>query len=131
LKSQLDSTLAEVEAITEHLEKQKLSPTTETCAPLNEGAHSLSSSPPFTTPMPTARRKTSGGDSQLQSKQPLPQPRSLPRPLKDEEAQRKQSPNSKEEGKVFLRQSSWASREQVVFQYIFQPTFAEKLLLIF
>ena len=54
LKSQLDSTLAEVEAIAEHLEKQKK-------APLEKSVSDFSVKPKISmdVPKPTVRRKTS------------------------------------------------------------------------
>lgn len=109
LKSQLDSTLAEVEAIAEHLEKQK---------------KPEKNSPEFP-PKPTIRRKTS---EQLLTTRTLPKnlnpenggarPRervsltSPPNPVPRTAVT--SSSVSELSGKpVMLRQSSWASREQI------------------
>ena len=116
LKTQLDSTIAEVEAIAEHLEKQKSSPSSESGSV--ERRQKLSeTTPPSAAPKPTLRRVSSGGDSAT----PQPQPRPTPRTIKSDDSKSKQSPPPsqpqppKEDttNRVFLRQSSWASREQI------------------
>ena len=103
LKTQLDSTLAEVEAIAEHLEKQK-KPSIET-----------SKSPDDILPKPTVRRKTS---EQLSSRT-LPssngaRPReraSLACITTPDPAPRPSASDVKTEPSISVRQSSWASRE--------------------
>jgi hypothetical protein len=103
----MDSALAEVEALTVHLENQQLSPTTEP----SKKMCSLSSKALYGTPQPTARRKTEEG---LLPKQPKPQPRSLPLTSKEGASKRSLLRDSRDDGRVLLRQSSWTSREQVV-----------------
>ena len=105
LKTQLDSTIAEVEAIAEHLEKQKSSPPSESGSA--ERRQKSSETSPTAPPKPTLRRVASGGDSTPQT-----QPRPTPRTIKSDEP--KPNPSPRDDGKVFLRQSSWASREQIV-----------------
>ena len=101
LKTQLDSTIAEVEAIAEHLEKQKSSPSSESGSA--ERKPKLSeTSPPTAAPKPTLRRVASGGESST----PQPKPRTIEQP--DDQKSKEDSTN-----RVFLRQTSWASREQI------------------
>jgi hypothetical protein len=105
LKTQLETTIAEVEAIAEQLEKRKSSP---------ESAELRRKASETAPPKPSQRRVSSGDESATSS-----QPRPTPRTLKSDDA--KQSSAAKEEsgGKVFLRQSSWASREQVSISIFF------------
>ncbi len=106
LKTQLDSTLKEVEAIAEHLEKQKK-------PPLEKTRSSEQSSPPADPgPKPMIRRKTSE-----QLTRALPSNGARPRVSLNSIPDPKPRPSvvgpATSTPSVVLRQSSWSSREQV------------------
>ena len=115
LKTQLDSTLAEVEAIAEHLEKQKKPALAKS---LSDIKHPGSAQADLQAPQPMVRRNTaeqisvsktlpgfsaSGARPRKFSSPPDPAPRSS---MADVSTANNAPP-------VMLRQSSWASREHV------------------
>jgi len=122
LKTQLDSTLAEVEAIAEHLEKQKKPPLEKSLSDIKHPAQAVQDQP---VPQPMVRRNTA---EQINISRTLPslssssiatnaggaRPRKFSSP--PEAAPRSSMADvssSSNAPPIMLRQSSWASREHV------------------